>query len=71
MKVNLKNLKKLIDEKYRGNQSFFADEAKIERSYLNQMLNENVSLSSPKICNSIIMYCEKNKLNFKDYIFLE
>ena len=36
MNVNVENLKKLIAEKYRGNQSFFADEAEIERSYFNQ-----------------------------------
>lgn len=71
MKVNIANLNKLIEEKYRGNKTFFAEIAEIDRSYLNQMLNNKVSNNSPKICNAIIRYCEKNNLNYKDYIFLE
>lgn len=71
MQVNIENLKKLIDEKYRGNNSFFADEAHINRSYLSQLLNGSISNNSPKICNDLIKYCEKNNLNFKEYIFLD
>lgn len=71
MQVKIKNLKKLIDEKYRGNKSFFADEAQIDRSYLSQLLNGSISSNSPKMCNAIIRYCEKNNLDFKDYIFLD
>ncbi len=71
MQVNIKNLKKLIDEKYRGNNSFFADEAQINRCYLSQLLNGSISNNSPKICNDIIKYCEKNNLDFKEYIFLD
>lgn len=70
MKVNIQALQELIEKKYRGNQSFFAEEAKIDRSYLNQLLNGKINNNSPKICNSIIDYCEKNKLNYKIYIFL-
>ena len=69
MKVNIQALQELIEKKYRGNQSFFAEEANIDRSYLNQLLNGKISNDSPKICNSIINYCEKNKLNYKGYIF--
>lgn len=71
MRINIPSLIKLIDEKYRGNQTYFAEEAKIDRSYLNQILNGKVSNNSSKICNKIIRYCERNNLNYKDYIFLE
>lgn len=71
MRVNIPNLTNLIKEKYRGNQSFFAEEAEIDRCYLNQILNGKVQNNSPKICNKIIRYCEKNNLNYTDYIFLD
>lgn len=71
MRVNVSSLSNLIEQKYRGNQSFFAEDAGIDRSYLNQLLNGKIDSDSPKICNNIIRYCEKNNLNYKDYIFLE
>lgn len=71
MRVNILNLSNHIREKYRGNQSFFAEEAEIDRSYLNLLINGKIDSSSPTICNGIIKYCEKNNLNYKDYIFLE
>lgn len=70
MKVNISNLSNLIEDRYRGNQTFFAEEAGIDRSYLNQLMNGKIESNSPKICNCIIRYCEKNNLNYKDYIFL-
>lgn len=71
MKVNVINLNRLIEEKFRGNQTFFAETAKIDRSYLNQILNNRVSNNSPKVCNAIIKFCENNNLNYKDFIILE
>lgn len=71
MRVNILNLSKFIKKKYRGNQSFFAKEAEIDRSYFNLLMNGKIDNSSPKICNGIIRYCEKNNLNYKDYIFLK
>lgn len=69
MRVNIANLAKFIDKRYRGNQSFFAEEAEIDRSYFNQLMNGKINNSSPKICNKLIKYCEKNNLNYKDFIF--
>lgn len=71
MRINVTNLNRLIEDKFRGNQTFFAETAGIDRSYLNQILNNKVSDSSSKVCNSIIKYCESNNLNYKDFIFLE
>lgn len=69
MKVNVPNLQKFIEENYRGNKSFFAEEAKIERSYFNQLMKGRIKNTSPKICNAIIRYCEEKNLNYKDFIF--
>lgn len=71
MKVNVINLNRLIEEKFRGNQTFFAETVKIDRSYLNQILNNRASNNSPKVCNAIIKFCEDNNLNYKDFIILE
>ena len=71
MRVNVSNLLNLIEVRYRGNQSFFAEDAEIDRCYLNQLLNGKIDNNSAKICNKIIRYCERNNLNYKDYIFLE
>lgn len=71
MRVNISNLNKLIEEKFRGNQTFFAETIDIDRSYLNQVLNNKVDNNSSKICNAIIRYCEKNNLNYKKYISLD
>lgn len=71
MRVNIDYLSQFIEKKYRGNQTFFAEEAEIDRSYLNQLMNGKIDSNSPKICNGIIRYCEKRNLNYKDFIFLK
>ena len=71
MRVNIPNLNKLIKEKFRGNRTFFAETIEINRSYLNQILNNKIENNSSKICNAIIKYCEKNNLDYKEYIFLD
>ena len=71
MKINIQKLQKLIKEKYRGNQTFFAEDVNIDRSYLNQLLNGKITNNSPKVCNAVINYCEKNNLDYKEYIFLD
>ncbi len=71
MRINISNLSNLIDERFRGNQTFFAEVAKINRCYLNLILHNKASANSSKVCNAIIRYCETNNLDYKDYIFLE
>lgn len=71
MKLNIPAIKELINVKYRGNQSFFADEIDIAVSYLNQILNGRRNDNSSRVCNNIIVYCEKNNMDYKKYIFLD
>lgn len=69
MEVNIEKVKELIKEKFRGNQTFFAETIGIDRHYLNQILLKRQKPSSPKLCNAIIRYCIINKLKKEDYIF--
>ena len=69
MQVRIDEVKKLIKQKYRNNQAFFAEEIEIDRSYLNQLLNKKINNKSPKICNAIISYCERKGIDYKKYIF--
>ena len=69
MEVNIEKVKELINEKFRGNQTFFAETLGIDRHYLNQILLKKQKASSPKLCRAIIQYCLNNKLKKEDYIF--
>lgn len=69
MEINIDELQKLINECYRGNQTWFAEEIGINPSYLNEILNKKKSAKSNKLCLAIIRWCDKNKDNYKKYIF--
>lgn len=69
MEVNIEKVKQLINEKFRGNQTFFAETIGVDRSYLNQILSGKQKASSPKICRAIIKYCISNKIKKENYIF--
>ena len=69
MEVNIIKIEELIQEKFRGNQTFFAETIGIDRSYLNQILSRKRKASSPKLCRAIIKYCINNKLKKENYIF--
>lgn len=71
MRINIPNINKLIENNFRGNKTFFAETIGISREYVSQILNGKKEADSTKFCNATIRYCEKNNLNYKDYIFLE
>ena len=68
MEANIDEIKNLIKEEYRSNQSWFATDIGINISYLNEILNKRKSAKSNKLCTAIIKFCEKNKRNYKKYI---
>ncbi len=70
MKINTKALNELIEEKYRGNKTWFAEIIGLNPKTLIQLLNGSYSDESPKAIRCITMFCKNNKLNYKDYIFL-
>lgn len=72
MEVNIEEVKALIRDMYRDNQSWFASDIGINSSYLNEILNLRKSSKSNKLCVAIIKFCEKRKMNYRRYIiFLE
>lgn len=68
MEANIKNIKQLIQDEYRGNQTWFAEDIGINISYLNEIINRKKSPKSNKLCTAIIKWCEKNKKDYKKYI---
>ncbi len=70
MKVNIEKLQKLIEEKFDNNKTKFAETVGISREYISKVINEKEDNDSAKLCNAIILFCESNNLNYKDYIFL-
>lgn len=70
MRLNIVAILQLIEEKFRGNESFFAETIGVDRSYLNKILHKKVIDHSPKVCLGVIKYCMENNLNCKNYIFL-
>lgn len=68
MEVDINAVNELIQEEYRGNQTWFAEEIEINRSYLNQILNGKKSPKSNKLCAVMIKFCKKTKRNYKKYI---
>lgn len=71
MKVNIPKLEELIQMKFNGNKTKFAESIGISREYISKLFNEKNEKNSAKICNAIILYCENNELNYRNYIFLE
>ncbi len=71
MKIKREALKAHIKEKFRNNQTWFAEEIAVDRHYFNRVLNGREKATSPKICNNIIEYCKRNDLDYRSFISLE
>ena len=70
VKVNVAAVQELIDEHFRGNQTWFAEEISVAPAYVSRILNNKVEGNSDKVCNGIIKFCELNGLDFRKYIIL-
>lgn len=68
MEVNVEAIQELIDEKFRGNVSWFADEIQVDKAYIASILNYKRDAKSNKFIVGIINYCKKNNLNYENYI---
>ena len=66
--INVTAVKGLIKDKFRNNQTWFAEEIAIDAHYLNQILLGNKKATSPKVCRGVINYCKENDLNINDFI---
>lgn len=68
MEAIIEKVRELVRNKFHDNISYFAKDIGLGREYASSILNGRTSPDSPKFCNAIITYCEKNNLNYKDYI---
>ena len=70
LKINVLAVQELINEQFRGNQTWFAEEINVAPAYVSRILNNKVDGNSDKMCNGIIKYCELHNLDFRKYIIL-
>ncbi len=70
MKVNIETLQQLLDEKFKGNQTAFAETMGLERTHVNKVFKNKGKGAGSMFCGAIIKYCNNNKLNYQEYIFL-
>ena len=68
MEAKIGSIKELIKVKFHDNNSYFAEEIGIRREYVSAILNEKTPADSPKFCNAVIAYCERNNLDYKEYV---
>lgn len=68
MEAKIEAISKLIGDRYRGNQSWFASDIGINISYLNEIINKRKSAKSNKLCTAIIKWCVKHNEDYKKYI---
>lgn len=68
MEIKIEEVKQLIKDRFHDNNSYFAKEIGMGREYVSTIINERKNTYSPKFCNALIAYCEKNSIDFKKYI---
>lgn len=68
MEAKIEKIESLVKEKFHDNNSYFAKEIGMGREYVSAIMNERINADSPKFCNAVIAYCERNNLDYRDYI---
>ncbi len=68
MEARIEKIESLVKEKFHDNNSYFAKEIGMGREYVSAIMNERINADSPKFCNAVIAYCERNNLDYRDYI---
>jgi hypothetical protein len=71
MEAIIEKVKELVREKFHDNISYFAKDVGLGREYVSSILNGRAGPDSPKFCNAVIAYCERNNLDYKEYISLK
>lgn len=70
MEINIEELKKLLNERFNGNQTFFAETMGLERTHVNKVFKNNGKGAGAIFCGAIMKYCNANNLDYQEYIFL-
>lgn len=70
MRPNISAIQELICKKFNGNKAEFARIIGVERSQISKIVNHG-SGGGALFFGGLILYCEKEGLDFKDYILLK
>ncbi|WDU82312.1 hypothetical protein [Caloramator sp. Dgby_cultured_2] len=68
MKPNVKKLNDLVKEKFNGNKSAFANALGLDRAQVSKVLKDG-TCAGAQFYGALYVFCEKEKLDFRDYIF--
>lgn len=66
-RLNREKIRELMNNRCMGNYNQFSRELKVDPAHLYRFLNTGVG-GGKKIIFSLMTYCEKNKLDYKNYI---
>lgn len=72
MEIKKEILLKLIQDRFRDNQGYFADSIGISREHVNRLLNSKTTeiIKSEKLCNNLIAYCISNEWEYQSLFIL-
>lgn len=70
MEVNIEALEELLEKKFNGNQTAFAENLGLERTHVNKVFKNKGKGAGAIFCGAIIKYCNNNRLDYQKYIFL-
>lgn len=70
MRINIRTFLQLLKERFNGNQSKMAKVLGMSRPHINKIIKTKGRCAGIVACGAIIKYCDKNGLDFRDYIFL-
>jgi hypothetical protein len=68
MRPNIEAIQALIDERFGGNRSRFAEAIGVDRTQVTMILNKGVGVGKLFI-GGMMSYCKANNLNFDDFFF--
>lgn len=61
----------LMNEKFEGNYNAFSRTLGVNVAHLHRFLNTDGSKAGPKMLGAVAQYCEKEGLEFNNYIFFK
>lgn len=69
MKPNIAEIQKLVNERFCGNKAAFSNVIGVDRAQVSKILKSGTGAGA-RFFGGLLAYCEKEKLNFKSFIFL-
>lgn len=71
LEINKNKIRELMNNYCNGNYTAFARALNLNVAHVYRTLNNSSSKAGGKFLGAIISFCEKHKLNYKEYIFLK